>query len=224
MGRLGGGGQELVRTGERQPVGAHLPAGQRVPRRPLDGVVAVLPLPPTLVHEPVVLPLGLVAAAFVLGHGDVPAGREVLGGGTGAGALVVGSALEHDRERARPLAAGEVDVGREARSVAHRDHHLLAGPVLGGAECREEQDTGGRGYQPVRKTGHCNLPRWKSVGGFNLPTALAAVPNGAGGLPAAPEEPGPRAVRPAVSGPRFPTGRSDPRRRGSGSGFRSRSA
>ena len=180
VGRLGGGGQELVRAGEREPVGSHLPAGQRVPGRPLDGVVAVLALAPALVHEPVVLALGLVAAAFVLRHGDVPPRGEVLGGGTGAAALVIGGALQHHRERPRPLAAGKIDVGGEASAVPHRDHHLFAGPVLGGGERREQADRGQRRGQAIRKTDHRNLHRatFQSSHGPRRPAKSA---RGAGG-------------------------------------------
>ena len=150
VGRLGRRGQELIRAGEGEAVRSDLPARHRVRRRPLDGVVAVLALAPALIAEPVVLALRLVAAAFVLRHRDVAPGGEVLGGRTGAGALVVGGALEHYGERPRTLPSGDVHIRREAGAVPHRDHHLLAGPVLGGGESREQQETDGTRHQTAQ--------------------------------------------------------------------------
>ena len=130
MRRSGGGGQELVRAGEREAVGPHLAGRRRMPGGPLDRVVAVLPLAPRLVAKPGVLPLRPVTTPFVLDHRDVAAGREVLGGAVRAIPLVVRRPLDEDRKRAGALPPREVDVGREPDAVAHRRHDLLAGPRL----------------------------------------------------------------------------------------------
>ena len=118
--------EELVRTRKGRAHRANFATGVRLSRRPLDRVVAISPLTPTFVPEPVVHALRLVTATLVLNHYDVTTRREVFGALTITVAFVVGGSCENNGKRAVSLRPGYVYVGCKSRPVSHGRHNRAA--------------------------------------------------------------------------------------------------
>ena len=117
------GGQPLHGTRIRQAEGADTPVAPRLSRRPLDRVVAVLPL---LVVRPE-LALRVVSPAHILRHDGIPGARRSddrrLGPRLDEIVLAVRRAVHQRREPSR--GRGPVDIGAQGHTVAHRDRHVL---------------------------------------------------------------------------------------------------
>ena len=103
------------------PCMATLPLDQRLLRRPLDRVVAVL----LVVEERLPAAFRLVAPADVLEDVDVAALREVDGGVVGGGEALGAVRRSRDEDRITAVSDRPIDVGVQDDAVAHRNRHAV---------------------------------------------------------------------------------------------------